>query len=68
MRASCMDTDKQLALGSLVRTALSTGYIVIFQLPQKDINSNDTRDIEIARDESNFNSKMQNFNMDFTSY
>ena len=37
-------------------------------MPQKDIKSNDTRDIELTRDESDFNSKMLNFNMGFTRY
>ena len=43
-------------------------WIVIFQLPQEGIKSNDTRDIELTRDESDFNSKMVNFNMVLTSY
>ena len=37
-------------------------------MPQKGIKSNNTRDIELTRDESDFNSKMLDFNMGFTSY
>ena len=34
-------------------------------MPQKGIKSNDTRDIELARDKNEFNWKMLNFNMGF---
>ena len=55
--------------GSVVRKANSViHWIAIFQLPQRGIKSNDTRDIEFTRDESDFNLKMVNFNMGFTSY
>ena len=54
------DTD----VGSVVRKVNTAIHrIVIFQLPQKDIKSNDTRDNELTKDESDFNSKMLNFNM-----
>ena len=42
--------------------------IVIFQLPQKGIKSNYTRDIELGKIKSDLNLKILNFNIGFTSY
>ena len=38
-------------------------WIVIFQLLQKGIESNETRDIELSKDKSDLNSKTLNFNI-----
>ena len=50
-------------LERMVNSAVSS--VVICQLPQKDIKSNETRDIELARGE---NLKTPNFSMFVTSY
>ena len=52
----------------VVRKVQVDSAISSIALPQKGIKSKDPGDIELAWVESDFNSKMLNFNVDFTSY